>query len=674
MYENVTNKTPKRRRWIARLLVSALCILLASSLLFVGVVAENIELVAQFSGNYGFATSPYNNYVYPFGSNLLVYSNSYMVYLQVGSSVKSVFDIRSSEGYDSTYLSDNLSFYYDGVFLYGLTTRKTSTDLLVSFYTFTIVDNEIISASAVNVSTYVSGTHYSSFTTFVVVDGNVYSFYLYGSSSTTTLRYLAFLKLSGTDLTYYYYANIGSGLNSYYNSASFQNGNLILGLYKNSRCYFFNIFSNSFSYVEPPSSSTTGQNYVFDYEGDTYYINSNVLCKWNIDTVSFERVGSGVSGYYFSSNNGVLNSYSLPSSMSISYTVYTGLPTNEPPPDSSDETTESPPPESSEPDEPGTLNIYRTDIDRSGGVMVFNSTLDISIPSDGLESLSAYLGYYWDVDSSVQPPPSYMYLWASYEDGTRQRYDFDFSAYGYALGSDFAQNFYYPDYLGMEFEIPLNGETDIYFVTSSPGGSVTVENSDGRIITLNFGSTSSYARIDFVDELNYRITLYNNDMAIGNSLTFDQGVYRYLFVYNVDSVVNTWYYPEPGTSTLINYDKVENGLYNVVLTLNDKIPDYGKPGDFEDAVSRYEEIEGAVSSTMSETWEYLESLQEELNGSFDIVEFSEANAKLDQILSTPGGDTIFTFFKSLWGINPLLPTFAVMTVCFAGVAFIIRKI
>lgn len=168
--------------------------------------------------------------------------------------------------------------------------------------------------------------------------------------------------------------------------------------------------------------------------------------------------------------------------------------------------------------------------------------------------------------------------------------------------------------------------------------------------------------------------MFNNDMAIGNSLAFDKGVYRYYFAYDSNSPANTWYYPEPGTSTLINYDKVENGLYSVVLTLSDDIPDYGKPGDFEDAVSRYDEIEGVVSATMSETWEYLESLQEELNTSFAIVEFSEANSKLDQILSTPGGETIFTFFKSLWGINPLLPTFAVMTVCFAGITFIIRKI
>lgn len=689
MNENVTNKTPKRRRWVARLLVSALCILLASSLLFVGVVAENIDLVAQFTGNYGLATTAYNNYVYPFGSNFLVYSNSYMVYLQAGSSVKSVFDIRSSDGYDSTYLSDNLSFYYDGVALYGLTTRKTSTDLLVSFYTFTIVDNEIISASAVNVSTYVSGTHYSPFTTFVVVDGNVYSFYFYGSSSTSTLRYLVFLKLSGTDLTYYYYASLGVGLNSYYNSASFQNGNLILGLYKNSRCYLFNIFSNSFSYVEPPSSSTTGQNYVFDYEGDTYYINSNVLCKWNIDTVSFERVGSGVSGYYFSSNNGVLYSYSLPSSMSISYTVYSGLPTNEPPSDSSDETTESPPLESSDEssEEPagGGTKIWRVD---RGFVESYAGTIDLTNATE----IRAFLGVFTSSGSGFSLDRAVPLTLEVYRDGsdTPDSYTFDFYAYGWGvLGLDGFPNSYdsyiFPDVIGLYYEIPIPSDGEgLLFPTFAPYGSIYVNFSDSvypdniQRVTFNLHNSQGYLDVNFVSSSSTSFTIYNDDLTKGKTYSFDSGTFNYkcFFDLNGEYSETEWFSPQFGSS--IKYyaeDVLESGLYAIYSFNDDSIEYPWGNGEWSDIIlgnnSRLEEI--------SVDYEVLESKANALYGNYTFdplfgADFNDAVSRFNVVKDSSGGQTVLGFFNGMWSVHPFASSMIAIVGTLAIVGFIIRKL
>lgn len=358
----------------------AFCLL---PLCFVGVFAETITLVAQYSSSYSLAVSSVQgNFIYPFESNRFAYSSGTFVYLNSGSSTISVFDIRSCDGFSSSYAySVNAMYFWDGI-LYCCGFYKGK----ICLFSLSILNDEFVSGSAEYFNINVGTTASSAKIALYVCEDGLFGWVACKTTSAPFWIVDNAFSHGGSNLS-------NSETDSYY-SCFFANNKIVLT--SGARyTLVYDIALKSYLRYELSGSS-------FHYDGNFYLINSQSLFVWDINSTSFSSVGNGTSGVTFYAGNGVLYSYGTPSSMSVPYTVYSGLPVTEPPPESSEETTTEEP-SSDPPSEPGALNIYRTDIDRSGGAMVFESTLSTSIPLDGLESLSAYLGYYWDVDSSVQP-------------------------------------------------------------------------------------------------------------------------------------------------------------------------------------------------------------------------------------------------------------------------------
>lgn len=673
MNENVTNKTPKGRRWIARLLVSALCILLASSLLFVTVVAENIDLVVQFSSSKAISSNTIVGAI-PISETDLLYWSGNRIFIN-SSLGNSAFDF-PYENYNRLSCSVEGSFLYVASCDSYANVRITCYDISDIFSFFEVYTEVLYSTYQ---GQWNNSAGYGAF--IAVVDEIVYGLVGFFSSTENLKRFVPFTFANREfdwhpSVDYYFVSNTNSGA-VVRSNILFYDGCLYMpciGL-----CY--NFLSESRLSVSDSYSSLI---VVFLYENNVYSLSSNSIFLLDANTRLFNSVGSysGNIGFAYA-NNGILTTYGIAAGASIPYTVYTGLPTSEPPPESSDETTEPPPEssdESSEDPAGGGTKIWGSIVNADGSyTSSLLGTLDLSQATE----VRAYIGSWTSKDSSYQsetPVPLTFYVYNG-EEGPPDIYTFDYHAAGYSLSGDSVSDFTFPDIIGQFFTLPFNGETDLYFANVAPYGTVLVStpfgDSFGGRVMLNLVSSDSYFRLDFVDEDTFTVVVYNED-PVGSRVSFEMDIRAYREGYRLEdgeTSSSRWFYPSFGSSASYTAEYVtENGLYLVFVdSVNDTVYPW-EDGTWSDIIgdanSRLEDI--SVDHAL------LESMANDAYGqySFDPMtnqNFVGAVSQFNDIRDSSGGEYILRYMWGMWNVHPFASSMIVIVGTLAIVGFIIRK-
>lgn len=664
MNENVTIKTPKRRRWIARLLVSALCILLASSLLFVGVSAENIVLTAQFSGNYYVSASSVDfisfidaDTFYYFGDDYLRYQDGDIV---VGSRGSVWSDTNSScYGDGNIYIS---SFAHLG----SAMRWSLYTVGLSSFDSISYVNHDF--ASSTSSVTYLgSSSAYSS--------GTVYAFVFYKIGSDISVRVVS--STSGVLSTgYRLYLPSDFYFTSSMRTSSFVYGDFLVNLGAN---ICFNLSTKQFVSLSDfglPSSFSA-----FVYDGALYALTSDSILMCDDYTFSFRNVGSfGFAPLAVYVDSGVVTAASSFSAFNLNYTIFTGIDGSPAPPESSDETTTDPPPESSE--ESSEPDVTLTKIWKyepgSDGTSVSIAIGEVDL-NDAVK-VEAFLGRFESSldNSDWTDSPQNLMLRVTNSDDTEDIYQFDFPAFGYYSGLLSSEvefsDFVFPGFVGYWFEIPFENGSEISFATKSPGGSVFLYGYNMQL-TVNFNSPDSSFRLLFGQD-SYSVVLSNIGENSQIVVFEDETVLRYKkFTVNGGS---SWYAPEEGTFALFPASDVldPNILLSSIRIETNVDNTLGFPTEsFLESVSKWEEY----LSRQEDKQDFLNSLAGDAYDQISIdpdtsEAYGDAVDTFSTIVNSEGGSVIFGFFRYMWSVHPLMSSMASLVVTFAIVGFVVRRV
>lgn len=667
MNENVTNKTPKRRRWIARLLVSALCILLASSLLFVGVVADTITLTIQFRGNYPLSVSSVDFLGFVDASSFYYFGDDYL-FFQKGSSISNTATFAFSSLKSSCYNSGTI---------YVAEPQKVGSTRRISV---TSIDIDTFESSIFNFNfgtTYNTVTYYG---TSCFYSDKLYVFVFYSElGSGTVCRPIICDISSGSRVigkTFALPSDFVFSQDAMY-STFVVNGYLV-NLTYNIR---YDISSNS--YVSDTDFGLPSSFSGFFYNGDLYVLTPSSILLFDNTSFLFSAVGS-FSGNPFLSycSENVVTVFNSPTAYSLDYAIYTGI-DGQPPSESSDETTESPPPESSDEsseDPAGGTKIWGSILNADGS---YTSTLLGTLDLSQATEVRAYIGSWTSKDSSYQsetPVPLTFYVYNG-EEGPPDIYTFDYHAAGYSLSGDSVSDFTFPDIIGQFFTLPFNGETDLYFANVAPYGTVLVStpfgDSFGGRVMLNLVSADSYFRLDFVDEDTFTVVVYNED-PVGSRVSFEMDIRAYREGYRLEdgeTSSSRWFYPSFGSSASYTAEYVtENGLYLVFVdSVNDTVYPW-EDGTWSDIIgdanSRLEDI--SVDHAL------LESMANDAYGqySFDPMtnqNFVGAVSQFNDIRDSSGGEYILRYMWGMWNVHPFASSMIAIVGTLAIVGFIIRK-
>lgn len=670
MNENVTNKTPKRRRWIARLLVSALCILLASSLLFVGVVADNIELVAQFTSSYLLDVSSAFGFYY-LDMTHYVYASSNALYFC---------------GSDGTLSSLSLTFsYYPSFYRVGDVLYCSFVEESISLGRFPVLieidisnlssPSVIRSRSLSSIQGYVASVM-DSYISFCIYDGLFVGFCYtgYTSQEKTFCRAFVYSLDNGENhfvsdainLTF----GVGSDFELISNSCFVDDGILISLLAGKGLSLNTNSFLLSF---DSEYSS------VFFYDGLYYVLGETNLYSYDSSLRIFEVVGASplVPLCAFASNGVLYCATSLGTNSRLPYTVYTGLPTTEPPPESSDETTTEPPPESSEESSAGgVIDLYSYDRLSDG---TYESALIGTLDLTDATGLRVFLGMYLlgdNVWSDIKTP---LTLLVYREDGSLDTYTYDYYAAGFAWGSGSPGSFTFPKFIGGYFDIPLNSSSELYFASSAPGGTIWLQNNSVVLRQINLLNSDSYVELENVSAEECIISVYDSPSDDDpESFVYTSGVLKYTLRKrnSSSSIPVSLDYGETGiVHGVMKYNGADFTVSSIILASD---PDLMPPiYDFEsmdnalseayDDVSRQQYLENLLTSYIENAYGTV-SYDPDTSGAFlggvDLM---------GDIVDSSGGSTIISAFVNMWSIHPFFPAMVGLLGTFLIFSFFLRK-
>ena len=495
-----------KRRVIRAIAVSIVCILLAATLLFIGVAADTIELVLASSGQYSvLANTTQRCFI---DSTHFAYHSSGKLYVQNGSSLLSTFDITSSTGYDSSKTSSTTyALAYEDGKIYLVTDNKKSS-FYISVFVFELGSDFSVVSSNVNYYYYYAGavgmTYYSTGgSTFSVVDGNIYGFalsrYSYSGSS-----YYALTPFTLIDGVFTYSEVKKTGISySTFNFGTFR-----------SSCFFYNgfIFSlvlgtkyniSSETFYSTGISSISG----FLYEDILYSVDAlnGKLYSYDSSSNSFSDSGSipvtSATSFFASGSNLYSFLNSSDSSLFYPFEVYSGLPVSD-------------------------IQIFSAD---SSGINLLDT-----IPREGLTSVSAFLG---STDNTSA-------LKATYQDGAVLNFTFDQRFDGYAFGGDAPGLQVYPPVRNVWVDIPIDGlASNLFLLGDYTNGYVTVVDEGwGALVRLNYISPDNYIEFQFFED-SYRITTYSSDGSILYSKYEEESVKRWRL--QIDGVWRDWIVYEP---------------------------------------------------------------------------------------------------------------------------------
>lgn len=502
MNENVTNKTPKRRRWIARLLVSALCILLASSLLFVSVVADVGVLSLQGSSTaiISKATSQicfldYDFFVCVIENNIYLYRD----------------DVLLKEYYIPTFVSGYLSPSGTDYGIYSLCfDRERSLLYAIAQYehdlriiTFVISDFDIVSSSFASYYLSYSTEYY--WPPCCAFDGRVY-FVGFGNGF--------FVFFNGDVET------LGSVSNTSWLNVAL--------LYRSGSCYFDGycffpdgqvIVDTSGNYVSKCPSYP-----IFVFDGKACYAKNNFI--YSVDPLTgnssaiYQFFDFSFSGYFLGfSNSSVLTLMQKGDTASLTLGVFSW---NNSSPESSDETTEEPPPESSEESSEessgSVVDVYKTS---PGSDPVFVQSVDLGEAT----SATVFLGSYFITDETWGDISQYCYIQLYGDSGPLDRITFDFYATGFSYDNSIWD---YPKIIGTNFDIDVSDLESLYISTLSPFGTVTVQNESAVLRQFNFQSASAYVEIENVSAEEAVWYVYGSDTDSSPATFTTSGMQKYI--------------------------------------------------------------------------------------------------------------------------------------------------
>lgn len=480
-----------KRRVIRAISVSVVCILLAATLLFIGVSADTIELVAQYSSSEVLSSDTFDGLIHLNNSDLLYWYGSS---IYINSSLGNFSFSYPYSNYNRLHCAVEGSFLYVASCDQDIRLRVTCYDITdISSFSEVYSYDKAISFTAGWGST-------SGFGPFIAVENNiVYGFVSYWGAGSGIIYLSPFVLSNGSFnefslFEYSFTRNSNSGLIVRSNCLFYDDCFYIpaIGL-----CY--NFVSHSRLSV---SDSYTSLISVFLYENNVYSLSSNSIYFLDPNTRMFSPVG-GFSGYTTSAyaNDGLLTTYGSPSNGSIPYIVYSGLPVSY-------------------------IQIFSAD---SSGIDLLDS-----IPREGLSSLSAFLG---STDNTSA-------LKATYQDGTVLDLTFDQCFDGYAFGDDVPGSQVYPPVRNVWVDIPIDCLTsNLFLLGDYTNGYVTVVDEGwGALVRLNYISPDNYIEFQFFED-SYRITSYSSDGSILYFKYEQESVKRWRL--QVDSVWRDWTVYDP---------------------------------------------------------------------------------------------------------------------------------
>lgn len=669
MNENVTIKTPKRRRWIARLLISALCILLASSLLFVGVIADVVFLTpaASFTVFPGTSTSMICIIDY----DVFAFSVDHSVYLYRDDFLLDTLSFDSIPGFIEPS-AVAYSLYFDPVrsALYCLQYYEYTLRIIKIFYR----DYSFTSSSFASYSISTSDFLYSGYAQlpFVAYDGHLYGF-LYHSAN----KGVAFFHFHNGDL------DIGST-----NYLVETGGNILAragSLFLNGYCYF------PFIGLVTDTSGNWLANIplhpFFSVDGMACYANNNYI--YSVDPLTgisdavFEITGFPASGSLLGHSSGsvlTLFNYFTGATSSNPYSVAVFANAVVPPEssdDSSDETTVEPPPESSEESSAGgVIDLYSYDRLSDG---TYESALIGTLDLTDATGLRVFLGMYLlgdNVWSDIKTP---LTLLVYREDGSLDTYTYDYYAAGFAWGSGSPGSFTFPKFIGGYFDIPLTSSSELYFASSAPGGTIWLQNNSVVLRQINLLNSDSYVELENVSAEECIISVYDSPSDDDpESFVYTSGVLKYTLRKrnSSSSIPVSLDYGETGiVHGVMKYNGADFTVSSIILASD---PDLMPPiYDFEsmdnalseayDDVSRQQYLEDLLTSYIENAYGTV-SYDPDTSGAFlggvDLM---------GDIVDSSGGSTIISAFVNMWSIHPFFPAMVGLLGTFLIFSFFLRK-
>lgn len=597
-----------KRRVIRAVAVSVVCILLAATLLFVGVAADTITLHSQFSSSWSY--SGLNGAEYH--SSSIVIPGGVLVSCVGSTTVSSLalciakpgqsaeyYYARDCTGYDSAKSEKSYGTVgFDSVTgdYYLIGQSSFDNRLTLGIYHFDFNDGSLISSSvryfslsSIAVTEGYQGNHCP----FFVSNGAIYGFSSIWNNS-TGYSYVPF-ELSYLGFSFYPSSRISDLSAPSYPLPSpvYFDGVLVWG---GQNLYFdyssANIGRLSFSSYANPAYN------VFSYNDSVYCINSDFIGIVDFSDFSVSLLGNGVPGPFVFLDGSILYSCSferniLASQYSIPYTVYTGLP-------------------------PSGIQIFSAG---SSGINLLET-----IPREGLTSLSAFLG---STDNTSA-------LKASYQDGTVLDFTFDQRFDGYAFGGDAPGSQVYPPVRNVWVDIPIDGLTaNLFLLGDYTNGYVTVVDEGwGALVRLNYISPDNYIEFQFFED-SYRITTYSSDGSIFYSKYEQESVKRWRL--QIDGVWRDWIVYDPEVTDYFEIrstDRVEAVMLDFTYVDSGGGDSSGDESDLESSVPDYSDPlwNGLFSGDPLE-----ESKQNEANSRFDDY-YSKAQA--EQSLAGDVGDMI----------------------------------
>ena len=718
MNENVTIKSPKRKRWIARLLVSALCILLASSLLFVGVVAENVNTLSYVmidesvsntktmyalfygdDGKYGLSELIYtpsgfyfNGYAYQYDQEFSspLFNLTYMP-------LNDIWKTSSGWTFNLLNFGSNSRFfwvYYHCFFAANTIGNSSYIDCIVAdCYSWSgyKVQSVVYDSDGNSVYSNIRMSFMEPFCYFDL-DGYAFSMGLYANKSDTYLIYENGILHSVNDV--YPHLMWDNGWHAVSQNANdfvldledfiFANSVQGLGLPFSTYYHFYGaVMARSYRVtVNYKLLTYTLSSGVVSSANSEYPFDSNLSCNFVYMADPFSNgyyesiVGKGwiIQGFS-SSRPSIKDAFSI-------YDIYATSSEYVPPEsseDTSDETTVEPLPESSDEssEDPNLTKVWRYDsyLDGTSSATVIGGA-DLT----NAVRVEAFLGRFQSSPNNPDWDDSYynLTLRVTNSDDTEDIYEYDFPAYGYFVGLDNSEmdvsDFTFPNVVGYWFDIPFENGGELYFASSSPGGNVFLYGYAMQL-TVNFNSPQSSFDINFGRD-NYYVVISNVGVP-AETITFrNETVVRYKKF--ASSGNSAWYSPEEGTYATFRASDVLDpniGLYAIRIETNVDNT-LGFPTEsFLESVSKWEEY----LSRQEDKQDFLNSLAGDAYDQISIdpdtsEAYGDAVDTFSTIVNSEGGSVIFGFFRYMWSVHPLMSSMVSLVVSFAIVGFIVRKV